>query len=93
MGNKESEMKQEYDFGGANRGPVVKPNPGKTRITIRLDNEILDHFRNIANEAGEGSYQTMINNALKEHIKGTEYTEDKIIRAVRSTIREELKAI
>jgi len=93
MSNKKLEMKEEYDFSGAERGPVVKPKPGKTRITIRLDNKILDHFREMAHEAGGGSYQTLINGALKEYIKGASNTENKLIKAVRATIRDELKAI
>ena len=93
MGNKKPEMKDEYDFSDAERGPVVKLKPGKTRITIRLDNKILDHFRKIVHETGGGSYQTMINDALKEHIKGASNTENKLIKAVRATIREELQAM
>jgi len=45
-------MKKEYDFSGAKRGPVFPVEPGKTRITIRLDNAVLDWFRRKAHEAG-----------------------------------------
>ena len=51
-------MKAEYDFSKAKRGAVVKPAPGKTRITIRLDNEVIDWFRAHVNDAGGGNYQT-----------------------------------
>ena len=61
-------MKREYDFSRGKRGAVVPLEPGKTRITIRLDNEILDHFRSRAHEMGGGNYQTLINDALREHI-------------------------
>jgi uncharacterized protein (DUF4415 family) len=80
-------MKREYDFSKGKRGAVVPPEPGKTRITIRLDNEILDHFRNRAHEMGGGNYQTMINDALREHI-GREGIEKAVRRAVREELRE-----
>jgi hypothetical protein len=56
-------MKKEYDFSGGRRGPVVKQ-PGKTRITIYLDDDVLESFRRRADAAGRG-YQTMINEALR----------------------------
>ena len=74
-------MKREYDFSKGKRGAVVPPEPGKTRITIRLDNEILDHFRNRVHEMGGGNYQTLINDALREHI-GREGIEKAVRRAV-----------
>ena len=61
-------MKKEYDFSKGKRGAVVQPEPGKSRITIRLDNEILDWFRAKADTQGGGNYQTMINQVLKEYI-------------------------
>ena len=93
MSSKKPEMKEEDDFSAAKRGPVVEAKSGKTRITIRLDNKILDYFRKMAHEAGGGSYQAMINDALKEYIESAGKTEDKIIKAVRKTIREELRAM
>jgi uncharacterized protein (DUF4415 family) len=81
-------MRREYDFSKGKRGAVVRGNSGKTRITIRLDNEILDWFRQQVNEAGGGNYQTMINNALREYAhERTEPLEKKL----RRVIREELK--
>jgi len=80
-------MKREYDFSRGKRGAVIPPEPGKTRITIRLDNEILDHFRNRVHEMGGGNYQTLINDALREHI-GREGIEKAVRRAVREELRE-----
>ena len=62
------DMREEYDFSEARRGPVVTPMGGKTRITIRLDNDILTWFRDQVHEEGGGNYQTLINHALREHI-------------------------
>ena len=61
-------MREEYDFSKAKL--VVPPkDPKKTRITIRLDTKILNWFRQRVHEAGGGNYQTLINDALKSHIK------------------------
>lgn len=80
-------MKRSYDFSKGKRGAVVPIPPGKTRITIRLDNEILDWFRSQVEARGGGSYQAMINQALKEHIRrGGEPLESTL----RRIIREEL---
>ncbi len=79
-------MKREYDFSKGKRGAVVPSEPGKTRITIRLDNEILDHFRKRVHEMGGGNYQTLINDALREHLR-----RGGIEAAVRRAVREELK--
>jgi uncharacterized protein (DUF4415 family) len=59
-------MKAEYDFSKGKRGALI-PSKEKTRITIYVDNEILEEFRLRAEEAGTG-YQTIINNALKEYL-------------------------
>lgn len=80
-------MKREYDFSKAKRGPVVPATPGKTRITIRLDNEVIEHFQDIVDRAGGGNYQTLINDALREHIRGA-----RLEAVVRKAIREEVKA-
>ena len=61
-------MKATYDFSNAKRGAVVQPARGKTRITIRLDDDILDWFRAQVHAAGGGNYQTLINAALRIHI-------------------------
>ena len=54
-------MKDEYDFSGGRRGAIDPLPPGKTRITIRLDNDVLDWFRDQVEAAGGGNYQTLIN--------------------------------
>ena len=80
-------MKKEYDFTKAKRGPVVTPPPGKTRVTIRLDNDVLDWFRNQVDESGGGNYQKLINDALQEYLTRRRETVESTIRRV---IREEL---
>jgi len=49
-------MKKEYDFSRGKRGAVVKTPPGKTRITIRIDDDVLEWFRNQVHAAGGGSH-------------------------------------
>ncbi|MEO5699406.1 MAG: BrnA antitoxin family protein [Casimicrobiaceae bacterium] len=75
-------MKTEYDFSKAKRGAVVAPAPGKTRITIRLDNELIEWFRGRVNAAGGGNYQSLINDALRAYVnqQGLESTLRKVIR-------------
>ena len=60
-------MRKEYDFSQAKRGPVEQIQPGKTRITIRIDTDIVDWFRDQVNQKGGGNYQTMINDATVVH--------------------------
>ena len=81
-------MKESYDFSQGKRGAVVSA-PGKTRITIHLDNDVLDAFRKKAGKAGKG-YQTLINDALRQavHQHAEPVTED----VLRRVIREEMKA-
>ena len=59
-------MKTQYSFAGGKRGAVLKTPAGKTRITIRLDEDLLQWFRKQVHAAGGGSYQTLINAALRE---------------------------
>ena len=61
-------MKREYDFSKAKPGPVVAVPRGKTRITIRLDDEILAWFRDQVKRAGGGNYQSVINEVLRQHV-------------------------
>lgn len=80
-------MKKIYDFSKGRRGALVPIPPGKTRITIRLDNEVLEWFRSQVEARGGGSYQTMINRVLRDFIeKGHENLEDLIKRALRETL-------
>ena len=82
-------MKREYDFSNGKRGAVVKPAAGKIRITIRLDNEVVDWFKRRVHESGGGNYQTFINTALVEHIRAAKEPLEQTIRRV---LREELPA-
>ncbi len=79
-------MKKEYDFSKAKRGPVI-PSPGKTRITIRIDDAVLNWFRDQVNNAGGGSYQTLINQALRDYIQSQDEPLEDTLRRV---LREEL---
>ena len=76
------------DFTGAKRGAVVPADSNKERITIRLDRDLVDHFRGIVSAAGGGNYQTLINNALREHVQADEKVLEKRLRKI---IREELR--
>ena len=80
-------MRDEYEFSKARRGSVVPVPPGKTRITIRLDNDLLAWFRRSVHRAGGGSYQTLINEALREHVERRPETLEQTLRRV---LREEL---
>ncbi len=80
-------MKKEYDFSRGRRGAVLKAPPGKTRITIRIDKDVLQWFRKQVHAAGGGNYQTLINNALREYMNSSD---DRLADTVRSVVREEL---
>jgi uncharacterized protein (DUF4415 family) len=80
-----AEKHRSIDFTDARRGAVVKAEPGKTKISIRLDNTVLEHFRNLVDKAGGGNYQTLINDALLEHIHRR-----STLDVVRAVVREEL---
>jgi uncharacterized protein (DUF4415 family) len=81
-------VRKEYDFSKGKRGPVVATPPGKTRITIRLDDDVIEWFKNRVEEAGGGNYQTLINQALRDHIEGErEPLEDTLRRVVREELR------
>lgn len=86
---KDSPMKKEYDFRKGKRGPVIKMPKGKTRITIRIDNDILDWFRQQVHDAGGGNYQTLINTVLREYMNSKRESLEETLRHV---IREELSA-
>jgi Arc/MetJ-type ribon-helix-helix transcriptional regulator len=77
---------QEMDFSRGRRGAIVPPGKGKTRITIRLDDNILDWFRAQVDAAGGGNYQSLINEALREHIQRTAEPLEETLRRV---LREE----
>jgi uncharacterized protein (DUF4415 family) len=79
-------MKKNYDFSNAVREPVVPTDPAKTRITIRIDNDILDWFRSRVNDQGGGNYQTMINQSLRSCM----LNEKPLKEQIQDAIREEL---
>lgn len=81
-------MRKEYDFSRAKRGPVVKTPAGKTRITIRLDDDLIEWFKSEVEAAGGGNYQSLINSALREHIKRKREPLEATLRRV---LREELR--
>jgi len=80
-------MKKEYDFSKGRRGPVI-PQTGKTRITIFIDDDIIQAFRVRADALGRG-YQTLINEALREHMGAFRQPLDA--RTLRRILREELR--
>ena len=77
-------MKEQYDFSGGKRGAVIKTN--KEKITIRLDPDVVEWFRKQVE--GDGNYQSLINEALKAHIKQQGESLETTLRRV---IREEIK--
>jgi len=81
---------KEYDFDNAERGAIVKLPPGKTRITIRIDTDVLNWFRSQVHKAGGGNYQTLINEALREYIR---YHDEMFESTLRKVIREELQTV
>jgi hypothetical protein len=87
-------MRRKYDFSKGKRGPVIR-SPGKTRITIMIDDDVLARFRSRAEAEGKG-YQTMINAALQESLRAgrSPKTKDRpvTVRDLRRVIREELRA-
>ncbi|MCK5524245.1 MAG: BrnA antitoxin family protein [Thiomargarita sp.] len=90
-------MKDEYDMSQAKRGAIVPPEPNQTRITIRIDTELLDWLREKVNRAGGGNYQTIINQALREYIQ---YDKEPLPTplsvgesTLRRVIREELQVV
>ena len=80
-------MKKEYDFSKGKRGPIIPIMPNKTRITIRLDSNNIDWFKNQVHKAGGGNYQSMINEALHKYIEEEKEPIEEVLRRV---IREEL---
>jgi hypothetical protein len=82
-------MRAEYDFSKGKRGALI-PQTGKTRITIYIDNAVLDEFRARAEQAGTG-YQTMMNEALKASLGESEPPVTEAV--LRQVIREELPKI
>jgi uncharacterized protein (DUF4415 family) len=78
------------DFSKGKRGAIVKPDPNKVRITIRLDGDIIEHFKQQVHASGGGNYQTLINDALRAHIQAQSNPLEDTLRKV---IREELRHV
>lgn len=83
-------MEAEYDFSQGKRGAIDPTPAGKTRITIRLDDEVLAWFRKQVHLQGGGNYQTSINEALRQHIQQSREPLEETLRRV---VREELERI
>ena len=86
-------MKDHYDFSKGKRGPVI-PQKGKTRISIFIDNSVLDEFRTRAEKAGTG-YQTMMNDALRRYLSETDQpvTEKTLRQVLRQEMPEYLRGL
>ena len=80
-----AEPYRDVDFSKAKRGPVIAAEPGKTKISIRIDNAVIAYFRTQVERAGSGNYQTLMNDALLAFIQ-----QRSVIDAVRQVVREEL---
>jgi uncharacterized protein (DUF4415 family) len=85
-------MKPSYDFSKGKRGRILPPEPeplGKTRITIRLDEDVVDYFlKESGTYGGTMGYQTLINQALRQHVEGKA---PKLEETLRRVLREELR--
>jgi metal-responsive CopG/Arc/MetJ family transcriptional regulator len=81
-------MENEYNFSLGKRGGIDKIPLGKTRITIRLDDDLIAWFRQQVEEQGGGNYQTLINQALREYVQSRREPLEGILRRV---VREELQ--
>jgi len=84
-------MKDEYDFSKGMRGPVLPAAPGKERVTIRLDKDILEFFYDQVDRAGGGNYQTLINGAVRAFVEGQR--QPTLEQTLRKVIREELRKV
>jgi uncharacterized protein (DUF4415 family) len=81
-------MKHKYNFSKAKRGPVISVPKGQTRITIRLDEDVIAWFRTQVERAGGGNYQSLINAALRQHIANAREPLEETLRRV---VREEMR--
>jgi uncharacterized protein (DUF4415 family) len=79
-------MKKVYDFSKAKRGSVLS-SEGKTRITIYLDDVVIERFKALSEKTGKG-YQTLLNEALRAHLAVDEAP--LTATTLRSILREEL---
>jgi len=80
-------LRKGVDFSTGRRGAVLPAPMGKTRITIRIDTDVLDWFREEVNRSGGGNYQTLMNDALRQHV---ETKQENLEETLRRVLREEL---
>jgi len=80
-----AEKVRDIEFSRAMRGAIAPPDPGKTKISIRRDNSVIEFFRTLVDESGGGNYQTLINEALHEYMYRR-----STLDVVREVVREEL---
>lgn len=78
-------MRDEYDFSKGRQGAVL-PSPGKTRVTIMIDDDVINAFRSKAEAAGRG-YQTMMNEALRAAIDPD--SAPVTVRVLKQVLREQ----
>jgi uncharacterized protein (DUF4415 family) len=83
----DQDMLPEYDFSNGKRGAIDRLPAGKERITIRLDKDVLDWFRQQVISVGGGNYQTMINQVLRDYVFSRERSLEELVRRA---VREEL---
>jgi len=84
-------MRNEYDFSKGKRGSVIPPDPNQVGITLYLDADIIDYFKEIVNKSGGGNYQLLINKALHEYIEQQNKSLEQLLEiTLRRVIREEL---
>jgi len=81
-------MRKEYDFRQSKASPLANATKGKTRITIRLDEDVVAWFKQQVDEAGGGNYQTLINSALRQFMSETKEPIEAVLRRV---LKEELR--
>lgn len=81
-------MRKQYDFSKAKRGGAVSAPTSKTRITIRLDDDVIDWFKDQVEEAGGGNYRSLINAALRDQIR---HQQEPLEKTLRRVLREELR--
>ncbi len=87
MKTNDTEMLPEYDFSQAKRGPIAPSLGKKTRITVRVDTDVLNWFREEVSNSGGGNYQRLINDALRAYVQSQR---GEFVATLRKVIREEL---
>jgi len=87
-------MRNKYDFSKGKRGPIIPPAPNHVRLSLCLDTDVIDYFKEIVHKSGGGNYQSLINNALHEYIEQQgESLEQLLAITLRRVIREELPGV